>query len=808
MSATSLEWPPPASPGMRARLLSLALLSLLTFGSMPVTAQGVDPGVVCLANSVPLPTAESRIFCEPLDSVGFVQFDQFLAGVQMLATQYPDYVEVIQIGTSVEGRPILFVEVTNEASATPRAEKLQLGYSASIHANEAAGREGMTRVIEDLAAGRGPYGAELKPLLDDMILNVWFPNPDNWAAGDFFSSDGILGVHDPSSGTGFARENANGFDLNRQFPNPGWILPEHEPMSQPEARAVVSELRYSGNHSNLAAGADLHGMLNSQNMVRSIIPNQDYDFRRMVLVVDQLREMQTRIDNNPSFAEWNAAAQAGKTFEEAIGEVPVVCAPAPDPVGEQCVDGACVPNPLLGEVCANGPTDVIDSPFLWGARWDQIGYTDTGFTSDYMTLSPRSPTGGMGAVGQIVEFAYSHMVPDNKYVAKLTDMHVAGVREIVRTQMEQALRLDSPVLAGTGPVGYVWAPDYVTSTDDPNAYGWDAKNQTWTKPDFDLDSEEGRFDFRQVPYNVSNLHFWRDLGRFSNDPFTPVQPGAISRATLDTLDHLTVTDQAVDALSEQDVATIEGWVKDGGHLLLTDSAVRFFDYAGLAESAKLCVYLGHTDLATRDHALVNGVDWNARVTGEGPAIGFAIPNEYPQWGLTPGSVAALGGDLVGTTGTPNVGLQGGTARLAEAYLHGDHAHGPSGETAVAAPNTEACSSDYDGQVESLGRVPLGQGSIDFLGAALPRPTQAYDHRYGLADYSVSALTYWIVMNSLGGHVEYQPIDEPFVPTYDFDPLYGAAAQPATADTGKDTPGLGLVVLLAALAAALAVARRR
>ncbi|MEK6976473.1 MAG: M14 family zinc carboxypeptidase [Candidatus Thermoplasmatota archaeon] len=774
---------------MRARLLSLAAFALLAFGSIPVSAQGVDPGVVCPLNSIPVPVRESRIFCEPLDSAGFVQFDQFVAGVHQLADEYPDFVEVTQIGTSVQGRPILFVEVTNENSAVPRDQKLQLGYSASIHANEAAGREGMTRVIEDLAAGKGPYGADLKPRLDNIILNVWFPNPDSWASGDYFDSSSIGGLH---GGTGFARENANGYDLNRQFPNPGWILPNHDPMSQPEARAVVSELRYSGNHTNLVAGADLHGMLNSPNMVRSIIPNQDYDFRRMVLVVDQLREMQQRIDNNPSFAEWNAAAQAGHTLEEAIGEAPIT---------------PCIPNPLLGDICANGPSAVIDSPFLWGARWDQIGYTDTGFTSDYMTLSPRSPTGGMGAVGQIVEFAYSHMVPDNKYVAKLTDMHVAGVREIVRTQMEQATRLDSPVLAGTGPVGYVWAPDWVSSNDDPNAYGWDAGNATWTKPEFSLDSEEGKFDFRQVAYNVSNLNFWRDLGRFSADPFTPIEPGSITAATLGAVKHLALTDQAVDSLSEAEVTTIKTWVEGGGHLLLTDGALRFFDYANLAESAKKCVYLGHTDLATRDHALVTGVDWNARVTGEGPAIGFAIPNDYPQWGLTPGSTAALGGDLVGTTGAATVGLGGGDLGIAS-DLPG-HMHDAGEQTAATAPNTQECESDYDGLVESLGRIPLGQGSIDFLGAALPRPTQAYDHRYGLADYSVSALTYWIVMNSLGGHVEYQAISEPFVPTYDFDPLYGSAALAGDDDAkGKDTPGVGLLVLLAALGAAFVVARRR
>lgn len=765
--------------------LAVVLLASLLVGALPATAQGVDPGVVCLTNSVPVPLRESRIFCEPLDSVGFVQFDQFVSGVYQLADEYPDFVEVRQIGTSVQGRPILFVEVTNEASGVPRDEKLQLGYSASIHANEAAGREGMTRVIEDLAAGRGPYGAELQPLLDRMILNVWFPNPDSWAAGDYFSSSDIGGLH---GGTGFARANANGYDLNRQFPNPGWILPDHEPMSQPEARAVVSELRYSGNHTNLVAGADLHGMLNSQNMVRSIIPNQDYDFRRMVLVVDQLRQMQERIDNNPSFAEWNAIAQAGGTFEDAIGETPVVC----DPTGtvEECIDGVCVPNPVLGDICANGPSDVIASPFLWGARWDQIGYTDTGFTSDYMTLSPRSPTGGMGAVGQIVEFAYSHMVPDNKYVAKLTDMHVAGVREIVRTQMEQALRLDSPVLAGTGTVGYVWSPEWVSSDDDPNAY------KAASGKDFSLADEEAKFDFNQVPYEVSNLVFWRDLGRFAADPFVPVEPTSVNAATLATLQHLAITDQAVDALDEDSIAAIRAWVEAGGHLLLTDGALRFFDFAGLAEASRICTYLGYTDLTTRDHPLLTGVDWNARTTGEASAIGIGATedgsDEYPSWGLVPGSVAALGGDLVGTTGQPELGLGGGEAARA----------------AAAGPSLEKCEPTGSGQVESLGRVPLGEGTIDFLGAALPRPTQAYDHRYGLADYSVSALTYWIVMNSLGGHVEYQAIDEPFVPTYSFDPLYGT---PETADDGaddKDTPSMGVAVLLVAIAAAVLVSRRR
>ena len=115
---------------------------------------------------------------------------------------------------------------------------------------------------------------------------------------------------------------------------------------------------------------------------------------------------------------------------------------------------------------------------------------------------------------------------------------------------------------------------------------------------------------------------------------------------------------------------------------------------------------------------------------------------------------------------------------------------------------------------STGHVALGSGSIDFIGGALPLPTQAFDHRYGLADYSVSAVTYWIIMNSMGGEVAWEALDRPFVPTYDYDPLYGSQGvynpdreEPVkeAPTTAEEAPGLPLVLLLIGL---LAVTLRR
>lgn len=755
---------------MRALLLSL--LFVLSALAAPVQSQDLAEDVPCVTNAVVGAVGEERFFCEPLQSLFFVQFEQFLAGLDHLEANYPDYIEVKDIGMSVEGRPIKFVEVTNENSATPRSEKIEIGYSASIHANEPAGREGMTRVIEDLAAGKGPYGAELQPYLDDIILNVWFPNPDSWYAGDYFSEESAAQLHPP---VGFARANAAGVDLNREFPSPGWIHPPHTPMSEPESRAVVEELRFSGNHSNLVTGTDLHGMPTSPNAIRSIIPNQDYDFRRMVLIVDQLRTTQERVEANSAFAEWEGAATATEMAKEALGSDVLPVEP-------------CVPAVLL-EPCVTDPTTLHGRAYEWGARWDMIGYTDSGFTSDYLMLSPRSPTGGMGAVGTIVEFSYSHIVPDNRYVAKFIDMHVQGVREIVRTQLETAGRLETPMLSGTGPVLYIDDGVRVSSDDDPNAY---------VAPhgkDFNAADPEARFEFNQVPYEVTNVNFWRDLGRFSNDPIDPVSVGDFTAASLEGYDHLAITDQVIDSLFPGQITAIKEWVEGGGHLFLTDRALQFFDFAGITDGAatQQCAYLGHSDFVD-DHPLLDGVDWTIRVTGEATATGYKAlgsDRNYPVWGLNPIQFASIGGQVVGTTES-----SGTSSQFHEAV-------GPT------------CTTTQGGAMVSTGHVPLGSGSIDFIGGALPLPTQAYDHRYGLADYSVSAVTYWIIMNSMGGNVAWEPLDRPFVPTYDYDPLYGSEGvyntereEPAkeAPTTAEEAPGLPFVLLLVGLL--VLVVRRR
>lgn len=780
----------------------LALVGLL-LGPLVPTASAQNP----------VKGLDDRVFPEPMMATTFIQYPDFVAGIETLNEAYPQYMDVRVIGESIAGRPIYFVELTNEDSEKTRDEKLQIGYSASIHANEAAGREGMTRVIEDLVTGTGPLG-DMQPYLDDLILNVWFPNPDSWASGDYFATDpdeiqkrhecdrGIVPLFGgPNVGyclNSYDRHNLAGVDLNREFPNPGWISPNHSPMSEPESQSVVKELRYSGRHENLVTGTDLHGMIDSPNMMRAIIPNQDMDFHRMTVTMRFLKDLEDRVNNNPHFSEWSTVAEAlcltpediaakqareaeegtesaghdhghDHAGEELSPELEALVAKIDDGDTVWSMEeakafadaGGCqrtVETGVWGEV-GHG------NPFLWGARWDQIGYTDSGFTSDYLMLSPRSPTGGMGAMGTITEFAYSHQVPDNKYVAKLTDMHVAGVRETVRAQMEYTLLEEWPRLVGTGQTAYVHIEDRVKSDDDPNAY------EASHGKDFDLADPETHFEFNQVPYNVSNLDFWSDLAMYADDPIEPLDAATLDADALAGYDNLVLTNQTI---KHVDAALVKDWVEAGGNLILTDEALRWFDLAGLTDGAALKSeeYLGHSDLVDMDHPLLAGVDWNARGLGEGPPLGFKIPNEedpegepaiqYPQWRLAADKVESLDLAVAGTT-------------------RGD---------------------------PSVGTAKVGAGTVHFVGAALPTPTQRNDHRYGLAPYALTALTYTVFQNALGGSVEWQDKGEPYVPFYPADPLYGATAADKNADVDEsDVPAPGLALVVATLGM-LAVALRR
>ena len=252
-----------------------------------------------------------------------------------------------------------------------------------------------------------------------------------------------------------------------------------------------------------------------------------------------------------------------------------------------------------------------------------------------------------------------------------------------------------------------------------------------------------------------------EIGRYADDPIVGLAPSSLTPERLAQHRHLVVTDRTVEHV---DAGMLRTWVEGGGNLVLTDAALTWFDRAGLTADAadSFTVYLGHSDLQDLSHPLLRGVDWNARQTGEGIPVGYAM-NEYPQWVLRGDAVGGLDLHVAGTTqGHP-----------------------------------------------SLGTARVGQGTVHFIGAALPTPAQHQDHRWGLAPYAVTALTYAVFQNALDGRVEWVPTDSPFVPYYPADPLNAWREGDAGPDEPRrSVPSPGAYWVLASLALAGAVLVRR
>jgi dipeptidyl-peptidase-4 len=135
-----------------------------------------------------------------------------------------DAVRLVELGRSVEDRPIPMLVVADPMVASPedarRSGKLVVLAIGNIHAGEVDGKEGLPMLVRELTDRPG------HPLLKDVILAV-VPNynPDGNERVGKGNRPGQVG---PEEGMG-RRENAQGFDLNRDFVK----------LEAPESRALV-----------------------------------------------------------------------------------------------------------------------------------------------------------------------------------------------------------------------------------------------------------------------------------------------------------------------------------------------------------------------------------------------------------------------------------------------------------------------------------------------------------------------------------------------------------------------------------------
>jgi len=170
------------------------------------------------------------------ESSGFkatARHDDVVALLDRLAAAAPGRARRVEMGTTVEGRSIPMLVVADPPVATPEeaAEQVKRGkvvvlMIGNIHGGEVDGKEALPMLAREVLLHEGEAA---HPLLKDLVL-VFAPiyNADG---NERVGKDNRPGQVGPEEGMGI-RENAQGFDLNRDFVK----------LEAPETRALVRVL--------------------------------------------------------------------------------------------------------------------------------------------------------------------------------------------------------------------------------------------------------------------------------------------------------------------------------------------------------------------------------------------------------------------------------------------------------------------------------------------------------------------------------------------------------------------------------------
>ena len=165
-------------------------------------------------------------------------YDAYVDMMMQFAANYHSICQLIDAGPTVQGRKILLIKISDNVST--REVEPQFLYTSTMHGDETTGYVLMLRLIDSLLTS---YGANSR--VTNLINNaeVWI-NPNANPDGTYHGGNGTV--------YGATRYNANGYDLNRNFPDP--VNGVH-PNQQPE----TTIFRTLAEQNNFVLCANFHG---------------------------------------------------------------------------------------------------------------------------------------------------------------------------------------------------------------------------------------------------------------------------------------------------------------------------------------------------------------------------------------------------------------------------------------------------------------------------------------------------------------------------------------------------------------------
>lgn len=163
----------------------------------------------------------------------YYSLTQYNTFMQETATAYPDICQLVQFGTSVQGRPLYFMKISDNVGVQENEPELR--YVSSIHGDEVVGYHLLIELIKLLTT---EYNTTQR--ITDIVNNteIWIcpmMNPDGYSLQRRF--------------------NANGIDLNRNFPMPSgnqhpdgnaWAQENVAMMSFSNGRSIDLSLNFHG----------------------------------------------------------------------------------------------------------------------------------------------------------------------------------------------------------------------------------------------------------------------------------------------------------------------------------------------------------------------------------------------------------------------------------------------------------------------------------------------------------------------------------------------------------------------------------
>lgn len=232
----------------------------------------------------------------------YQQYLDFMAG---FTAEYPEICKLDTVGTSIQGRLILALRISDNIHQAEEPEPHFL-YTSSIHGDELTGYILMMHLIDYLL-----QGYENDPRITDMVNNVEIvinplANPD----GTFHGGN--------NSVYGAVRYNANNIDLNRNYPDPkvgphpdgnAWQQETEAWMAYADSNRFSMAMNFHGGAEVFNYPWDTWAKLTADDAWWQYVAREYVDTVHLHAPVNYLTDLQNGITNGYAWYEINGGRQ-------------------------------------------------------------------------------------------------------------------------------------------------------------------------------------------------------------------------------------------------------------------------------------------------------------------------------------------------------------------------------------------------------------------------------------------------------------------------------------------------------------------